>query len=69
MFLPNLPEYVVGRGRQQRTIGNYDEALAALQRLAEPIWKKPKPGGGWTAFRVTEWPRIGRAELDRRALD
>jgi len=46
MFLPNLPEYVVGRGRQQRTIGNYDEALAALQRLAEPIWKKPKPGGG-----------------------
>jgi hypothetical protein len=60
--------FSVGRGLQETHHQTFDEALATLQKLADPCWSRPTTGrGSWTTVSATRWDRLSRVELDRLA--
>jgi hypothetical protein len=70
VFHPGLARegrYAVGRGRWEARHDNFEEALAALQRMPEPAWQRPTPRGSWTTVSAARWARHSRVDLDRIA--
>ena len=59
--------YQIGAKGEERSIGDFDEALAALQSMAVARWRRPSEGGNWGIVSGTEWRRMERGELDALA--
>lgn len=48
---------------------SFEEALVALQRSPEPVWRRPTPRGLRTQARGVRWDRTTRAALDKMAAE
>ena len=59
--------FTIGRGKREQKFGDYDAALAALQKLRTPAWLRPTASGTWTTVTAARWTRLDRAELKRLA--
>ena len=40
-----------------------DDALAALQVMASPFWRRPNENGTWGIVRGIRWARLDRTDL------
>lgn len=56
--------YTVGAKGQEERIENYREALARLQVLDRPSWRRPTESGRWGLVTATHWLRKTASELD-----
>lgn len=61
--------YTTGPTGKETTWPSFEEALTALQRSAEPIWRRPTPRGLRTQARGVRWERTTRTALDRMAAE
>lgn len=70
IFHPGLKrdgKYLVDSDGAEREFESFDEALAALQRMHFPEWRRPTPEGRWTRVRGVDWRRVPLDELNRQA--
>jgi hypothetical protein len=66
VFHPGLSRgagYTVGRKGEERPIADYREALAELQRMPIPYWRRPNETGAWGTVRGQQWARMEMADL------
>ncbi|MGC5779956.1 hypothetical protein [Methylobacterium sp. NFXW15] len=61
--------FTTGPTGREKTWPSFEEALSALQRSPEPIWRRPTPRGLRTQARGVRWERTTRTALDRMATD
>ena len=70
-FNPGLERgghFTIGEKGQERQIGSFEEALAELQKMPSPCWRRPGTGtGGWGIVRGATWARVSREELESEA--
>ena len=60
----NNPGYQIGAKGEERIIANYDDALAELQKLDPPRWRRKSEGSGkWSIVSGQSWKRVRRSEL------
>jgi len=70
IFHPGLARngaFTVGHGKREKKYNSYDEALASLQKLANPAWSRPTANGRWTTVHAVRWARMDLAQLNRLA--
>ena len=70
VFHPGLARdglFTIGRGKREQNFKDYDDAVAALQKLRTPAWLRPTASGTWTSVAAARWARLDRAELKRLA--
>lgn len=69
MFTPDLRRtramhFVIGAKGNERTIGNYEEALAELYKMDVPRWRRPNPQSGNLGIVTGQtWKRVRKSEL------
>jgi len=66
IFHPGLSRdgaYEIVDGDSDVRVEGYEEALARLQTLQPPSWRRPGPGGRWTRVRGVKWERMTIGEL------
>jgi hypothetical protein len=56
--------FTIGPKGVEETVGDYDEALARLSRMAVACWRRPNQNGNWGIVGVQSWKRVRRAELE-----
>lgn len=56
--------YMVGPKGAETKLAAFDEALAALQSMPEPFWRRPNEAGSWGIVRGVEWRRLDQSDLD-----
>ncbi|MGC9419519.1 MAG: hypothetical protein ACP5EN_11180 [Rhodovulum sp.] len=54
---------VDAEGREQ-SIPDFDDALAVLQKMPWPEWRRPAEGGRWTRVRGVDWRRMTMEDLE-----
>lgn len=62
-FLPDAAidgTFVVGLGADRREFASYEDAVAALQEMASPVWQRLDARGQRTAARGARWVRVPR---------
>lgn len=68
-FLPDVGSasgYTVGAKGSEAKVQDYWEALALLQEMETPRWRRPSMGSGRPSIVVAKgWRRISRSEIDR----
>jgi len=72
MFHPGLRRdgvYAICEGDEEHGEDDYEVALALLQTLQPPTWRRPAPGGRWTRVKGHKWERVTRRELDEIARE
>jgi hypothetical protein len=57
--------FVVGRGTERRTCSDFDEALAALRLLREPVWWLRTPEESWVMSRGVRWALVDPEKISR----
>lgn len=70
IFHPGLVrdgKFSIGAEGQEKELDSYSDALNALQKLSEPIWRRPSPLGSWTRVTAVRWERISDLDLERYA--
>lgn len=68
VFDPTLrrgSSYTIGRKGDEFQVQDFDEALAHLQRMPVPYWRRPNASGNWGSVAGVRWERFDLAELDR----
>jgi hypothetical protein len=66
MFHPGLRRgagYTVGEKGSETQIADFDEALAALQRMPTPYWRRPNSSGNWGIVSGVRWERLDTSDL------
>jgi hypothetical protein len=66
LFHPGLQKddvYTVGGVGHEQTFKRFDDALAALQEMTVPTWRRPSEDGRWMQVKGMNWRRVDRAEL------
>lgn len=61
VFSPSVSQdgaFIIGPEGHERRMVDYSEALAALQAMQIPIWRRPTEGGTWTRVRGVSWTRM-----------
>ena len=53
----------VGARGFEKTFHEFEEALAYLQRLSQPAWRRPSRMGSWTVVSAVRWERVNKNEL------
>lgn len=67
LFTPALKRdgaYQVGGDGAEERLADFDAALAHLQTMSVPFWRRPTAGGVWTRVRGVDWRRVERRELE-----
>lgn len=70
VFHPGLARngrFNIGRGRSEMLCDTFDDAVAALQKMTDPVWQRPTPRGLWTTVSAARWARFERVDLERIA--
>lgn len=60
VFTPEIKRddiYVIGPEGRETEHADFEEALAALQRMSTPFWRRPSQQGVWTRVSAVEWRR------------
>jgi hypothetical protein len=60
--------YTVGEEGNELRTASFEEALATLQRLPFPTWRRPSPYGVWTMVRGIRWERLSDEDLERLSI-
>lgn len=55
--------FTIGPKGAEETVGDYDDALERLSRMAVALWRRPNQNGNWGIVSAQSWKRIRRAEL------
>jgi hypothetical protein len=61
--------YSVGEKGAEVQIGDFDEALAALQKMPTPYWRRPNESGNWGIVAGVRWLRVNFDDLTVIAKD
>lgn len=56
--------YTIGEKGAEIQIEDFDEALAELQRLPIPYWRRPNSSGHWGVVAGVRWERLDASDLD-----
>lgn len=59
--------YTVGPKGSEEQVAGYGEALAKLQEMPVPYWRRPNESGNWGIVAGIRWERLDRTALDRLA--
>lgn len=65
-FHPGLARngmFRIGSKDEERAYDTFEEALAALQKMATPRWRRPNDAGNWGIVSGRDWKRIERRQL------
>ncbi|MCA1336872.1 hypothetical protein [Pseudooceanicola marinus] len=65
-FHPGLArggKFMIGAKGEEVQYPSFDEALAALQKMATPRWRRPNEVGNWGSVSGRDWKRIERRQL------
>ncbi|SNR78375.1 hypothetical protein [Puniceibacterium sediminis] len=66
IFQPNHQRdgrYQIDAGGDMLSVADYRNALAQLQKMQNPYWRRPTKQGSWTRVRAIEWRRVPVSEL------
>ncbi|WP_339951070.1 hypothetical protein [uncultured Albimonas sp.] len=72
VFHPGLTRdgaYEIVDGDADLRVEGYEKALALLQTLQPPSWRRPGPGGRWTRVRGVRWERMTITDLRELAVE
>lgn len=58
-------KYLIDEDGKERATSDFKEALAILQSMYFPQWRRPTQEGVWTRVRAAEWRRYDEDQLDR----
>lgn len=61
--------YRVGPKEQERDFATFEEALAALQSLSKPYWRRQNANGAWVLISGVRWERLSENDLQKFASD
>ncbi|MBR0797971.1 hypothetical protein JQ615_21510 [Bradyrhizobium jicamae] len=67
IFHPGLRRgegYTVGRKGSETQIADFTAALAELQRMPIPYWRRPNASGNWGSVAGIRWERVDGTKLD-----
>jgi hypothetical protein len=70
VFHPGLQrggKYPIGEKGAEIQIEGFDEALAVLQRMSTPYWRRPNAAGNWGVVAGVRWARLDVSDLDALA--
>lgn len=56
--------YTVGEKGEEVQIASFEEALATLQRMAVPYWRRPNASGNWGIVAGVRWERLDSSDLE-----
>lgn len=60
--------YTIGSKGSERVVVTFDEAIAELQKMEAPRWRRPNPeSGNWGIVTGQTWKRMRRSELEGTA--
>lgn len=68
MFHPGLrrgSSYTIGRKGAEIQISDFHEALAQLQQMPTPYWRRPNESGHWGTVAGVRWERVDLANCPR----
>jgi hypothetical protein len=71
-FHPGLKRgagYTIGEKGEEVQIASFDDALAGLQRMPVPYWRRPNSIGNWGIVAGVRWERLNTADLDVLAVN
>ena len=60
-------KYQIDADGKEREFDTFEEALAALQKMHFPQWRRPTPEGRWTRVRGVDWRRIAVDQLETKS--
>lgn len=66
LFHPGLlrnGKFTIGAKGEEVQYSTFDDALAALQKMATPRWRRPNEAGNWGIVSGRDWKRIERRQL------
>lgn len=66
LFHPGLlrnGKFTIGAKGEEVQHATFDTALAALQQMATPRWRRPNDTGNWGIVSGRDWKRIGHRQL------
>lgn len=66
-FHPGLQRgsgYTIGEKGSERQVVDFDEALAELQRMPTPYWRRPNGSGNWGIVGGVRWERLDASDLE-----
>jgi hypothetical protein len=56
--------FVVGEKGSERILDTFDQALAALQEMPEPRWRRPNSQGNWGIVKGASWKFMTKKQLN-----
>jgi hypothetical protein len=66
-FHPGLQRggrFTIGEKGEEVQVAGFDAALAALQRMPKPLWRRPNDSGNWGIVRGVRWTRVDASDLE-----
>ena len=72
VFHPGLKRsggYTIGEKGDESQAEHFDKALAVLQRMPTPYWRRPNAVGNWGIVAGVRWVRLDASDLDLIAND
>lgn len=66
IFHPGLArggKFMIGAKGEEIQFMTFGEALAALQKMAAPRWRRPNDAGNWGIVSGRDWKRVERRHL------
>lgn len=65
-FHPRLTrsgKFTIGAKGEETQYDSYEKALAELQKMATPRWRRPNSAGNWGIVSGRDWKRVERSKL------
>lgn len=72
VFHPGLRRgtgYMIGEKGSEIQAADFETALAQLQAMPAPYWRRPNPQGNWGIVRGVRWVRLDESDLESFAAD
>lgn len=66
MFHPNLKRassYTIGKKGEEQQVADFHDALARLQRMPVPYWRRPNASGNWGSVAGVRWERVDLSDF------
>lgn len=72
MFHPNFKRgssYTIGKKGAEEQVADFYDALARLQRMPVPYWRRPNANGNWGSVAGVRWERVDLFDFKAPAND